>query len=138
MNSNEHLLVLLIDDDEDDRDFFEIAVSDLKIKIQCLTAAGAREALDLLATIEVLPHFIFLDLNMPGMNGRVCLKHLKSNPATAQIPVVIFSTSSEQLDMAQTKALGAMHFMTKLPDISLLSIELNEFFTQQFQKQQST
>ena len=127
------IVLLLIDDDEDDRDFYKIALADVNLEFECEVAKGAKEALAMLEKNEIKPDFIFLDLNMPGMNGRVCLKRLKENPATEPIPVIIFSTSSELADINEIKALGAMSFMTKPPSLPQLSINLYNFFIQQLQ-----
>ena len=127
------IVLLLIDDDEDDRDFFKIALADVNLEFECEVAKGAKEALAMLEKNEIKPDFIFLDLNMPGINGRVCLKRLKENPATEPIPVIIFSTSSELADIKETKAMGAMGFMTKPPSLAQLSINLYNFFIQQLQ-----
>lgn len=127
------VVVLLIDDDEDDREFFQIAVLDTGINILCESAKGATEGLAMLDARTISPDFIFLDLNMPGINGLACLQQLKSNPGTASIPVIIFSTSSEQQDIVDSKKAGAMHFMTKPADLSQLSRDLTIFFTQHFQ-----
>ena len=63
---------MLIDDDEDDRFFFKEALTDVLGSVDCLEANGCVEGLELLRKAEPLPHFIFLDINMPGMDGREC------------------------------------------------------------------
>ncbi len=133
MQANQALTILLIDDDEDDRDFFKIALSDTGINATCQMANSALAAYKLLEQSDELPDFIFLDLNMPGISGRVCLAQLKSNARTAQVPVVVFSTSSEKQDIAETRELGAVHFITKPTDLDQLSTYLNNFFIKQFQ-----
>ncbi len=133
MLANKFVVILLIDDDEDDRDFFKIALSDADINVNCQMASGATMAYEKLENSDFIPDFIFLDLNMPGINGRACLKQLKSNSKTAQIPVVIYSTSSEKHDINETQALGAVHFITKPTNLTQLTADLTNFFNQQFQ-----
>lgn len=134
MTATKPITILLVDDDQDDRDFFMIALEDVNVDFSCKMVNGSQIALDMLKRKELDPDFIFLDLNMPGIDGRTCLKHLKENSETAHYPVIIFSTSSEARDIAETKSLGAMHFMTKPSDLSKLSLDLNNFFNQQFLK----
>ncbi len=133
MSPHKSFVILLIDDDEDDREFFKLALSEIDMDIHCDMAGGATMAYSILENYNCLPHFIFLDLNMPAINGRNCLMQLKNNPKTAAIPVVIFSTSSEEHDIIETKALGAIHFMTKPTDLKQLTTDLNKFFIHQFQ-----
>lgn len=119
--------LLLIDDDEDDRDFFKMALEEIDYPIRCELATNARQGLELIAQKLFSPHFIFLDLNMPGIDGRACLKELKTNEETQPIPVVIFTTSSEQHDIEETKKMGAMEFMTKPRGLDQLVNKLNTF-----------
>ena len=119
--------LLLIDDDEDDRDFFRMAVAEVDYPVHCELAASATQGFKILAAQQFLPHFVFLDLNMPGIDGRACLKELKSNAETQAIPVVIYSTSSEPKDVEETKQLGAVHFMTKPTGLDQLVHHINNF-----------
>jgi len=126
MNSNP-ITIFLIDDDEDDRDFFNIALSETNYGVQFKTARTANEALKMLYSKEVSPDFIFLDLNMPGMDGRSCLQELKKNIETKHIPVIIFTTSSAQKDIIETKHLGAADFITKPSNLDKLTTALKHF-----------
>ena len=124
---NQNLTFLLIDDDEDDRELFEIALKELNHKPVYHSAASCCKALELLEGGEIKPDYIFLDLNMPQMSGCDCLTALKKNLALSDIPVIIFSTSSDQRDKHETKEMGAVDFITKPPKTSELTIILNQF-----------
>lgn len=63
--------------------------------------------------IDGLPDFIFLDLNMPRMDGRACLAEPKNDEGLRDIPVVIYSTSSHPSDREETLRLGADYFLTE-------------------------
>ena len=78
---------------------------------------------------EVLPDIIFLDLNMPGMNGMQLLGHLQENSSFSSIPVVIYTTSKSAQHNIETKQLGAVHYIVKPINISELKKELNLVFT---------
>jgi CheY-like chemotaxis protein len=50
---------------------------------------------------------------MPAMNGFQFLEHVRCSDELSQIPIVVFSTSSNPADVQQTKKLGAIDFFTK-------------------------
>ncbi|MBL7699530.1 MAG: response regulator [Chitinophagaceae bacterium] len=104
----------IVDDDTDDQDLFIEAVNEVDSSIECLSASNCEEALDLLKNRKMpMPDMIFLDLNMPRLNGKQCLAELKREAHLRDIPVIIYSTSSEKRDIDETARLGAAHFLTK-------------------------
>lgn len=118
------MTVFIIDDDDDDKEIFCEAMADISGSSVCLAASNGQEALHKLQHIAALPDFIFLDLNMPRMNGKQCLVHLKKDQRLASIPVVIYSTSKLQADREETKELGAVYFLTKPSSAQQLKKEL--------------
>jgi len=119
----------LIDDDEDDQEIFTLALREADASIKCVTASDGVEALAKLADDKTfIPDYIFLDLNMPLMNGKECLREIRKQSHLKGVPVIIFSTSSEPHDIEETRKLGANDFITKPPLISSLSRQLAEFF----------
>jgi len=110
-------LFFLADDDADDQELFKEALSEIDKSIRCLTASSGEEALNKLkAGLKQLPDYIFLDLNMPRMSGLECLAEIKKINILQHIPVIIYSTSSAQKDVEETKKLGADYFITKPPN----------------------
>ena len=74
----------------------------------------ASDGLKALAEVEARkPDLILLDLMMPGMHGFDVLAHLKENPATADIRVVILSALNTNEDIVKGYRLGAADFITK-------------------------
>ena len=67
-----------------------------------------------------LPAIILLDLNMPGTDGRTVLKTLKQDPQLFKIPVIIFTTSSNNEDIEECYRLGANSYVTKPINYSAL------------------
>ena len=106
--------ILVVDDDDDDREVFLEVVSELDSTIVSDTAINGVDGLQKLSA-SVLPHVIFLDLNMPIMNGTEFLAKIKNIDRLKDIPIVIFSTSSDEWAIKQVRALGATDFITK-PD----------------------
>ena len=124
-------VLFIIDDDQDDRDLFVEAVREVDPSIQCFSAMNVQEALHKLTEeLLVLPDMIFLDLNMPRISGKQCLAEIKKNHELSQIPVVIYSTSSFQKDIIETRELGAAHFLIKPSNFRDLCKKLSELFAE--------
>lgn len=105
--------IVLIDDDEDDQEIFRTAVQDIAHSINCTTFFDASQALVKLGEMAVAPDVIFLDMNMPIMNGQQFLTLIKKNIELKNIPVIVFTTSSDPNTIRETKELGAHDFITK-------------------------
>lgn len=119
------MTILLIDDDLDDIDFFVEAIAEIDANIECVSVLNAIEALKLLDAGGVKPDYIFLDLNMPKMDGKQCLKLLKNSPVLHHIPVVLYSTSKREEDVEQAKMMGAHSFIVKPNKFTLLKKEIS-------------
>ncbi len=94
-----HKILMIVDDDKDDRFFFRSAIRKNNPTFECIEAENGVDALEQLRKAEQLPDFIFLDLNMPKMDGRECLKELKKDKTLKKIPVIIYSTSTKLSDI---------------------------------------
>lgn len=111
----------VIDDDADDQEIFELALKGVDKDINCVFANDGVEALEKLNTEpEFVPNYIFLDLNMTRMSGKLCLEAIKKIERLSHIPVVIYSTSSEPHDLSETRSLGATDYIVKPESITLL------------------
>lgn len=106
--------ILLIDDDADDREVFGEALQSINNTIILRTAIDGVDALEKLnGTFPQLPDLIFMDLNMPKMNGKQLLQELKNHKYFSHIPVLIYSTSTYNEDKDDTIAMGAADFIVK-------------------------
>ena len=105
--------ILLVDDDLDDQFVFDLALKSIDPDVVVDTAKDGIDALDKLREPEVCPELIFLDMNMPRMNGRDFLQQIKSLPSLAHIPVIMYSTSSSPELMEETRRLGALDYIVK-------------------------
>jgi CheY-like chemotaxis protein len=120
---------LFIDDDIDDQEIFSFAVKDLNKPVNLVTAGDGLEALEILKADQTfIPDCIFLDLNMPRMNGKECLPEIRKLPWLKDVPIIIYTTSSEERDKSDTRRLGASDFMTKESSIQLLKNALDRVF----------
>lgn len=127
MNSNNYYIV---DDDAEDRDLLIEALGSIDKGGQCFTAKNGEEGLQKLAENKIpLPDFIFLDLNMPRLNGKQFLMEIKNIKRFSHIPVVIYTTSSDAKDKEETKKLGAVCFTTKPDSFDEICRALMAFFS---------
>ena len=121
------ILITLADDDEDDRLFFTDAFEELRINTVVNTVNNGKELLDFLNHPEsILPHIIFLDLNMPILNGIDCLIEIKRNDKFKDIAIAIYSTSSSDQDVENTFVLGANIYIKKPSNFNDLKKVLSE------------
>jgi CheY-like chemotaxis protein len=89
--------ILLIDDDQDDTQFFVKAVQAVNKEAVCLTSENPVKALKELETTEQLPDIIFLDYNMPAVNGLEFLKRMGQIERLKNIEVIVLSTPPEEV-----------------------------------------
>ncbi len=124
-----NLLCLLIDDDPDDRDIFLMSISQLPIAIELDYAVNGREGLKKLNSYgDMLPDFIFLDLNMHIMNGKECLQEIKNTAKLAEIPVIIYSTTLNEQIVYETLEMGAFDHIEKPSNLKTLDKYLHRIF----------
>lgn len=122
--------ILLVEDDPEDQLFFIEALSEIKNANLYGVAGNGKEALDVLENSVNLPEIIFLDINMPLMNGIECLTAIMQNPQIKNIPVVIFTTEIGQMELA--RKLGAKAIVKKTYDGKILRKQLEEVISSDF------
>jgi CheY-like chemotaxis protein len=106
--------VMIVDDEPASIKLFQEALKEINIKSDCQTASDGKDAFEKLKSKkEDLPELVFLDLNMPRMNGREFLAKFKKEKTYKHIPVIIWTTSSAQKDIDETTALGASYYLIK-------------------------
>jgi CheY-like chemotaxis protein len=101
------MTILNVDDDNEDIEIFCEAVRDIDQSILCLVAKSAEEALQILHSEIELPSYIFLDINMPKIDGNMCLREIKKDSRLRKIPVIMYSTFSRRSDIEVYKKLEA-------------------------------
>jgi len=113
--------IFLADDDEDDRNFFTEAITELKMESKVTTFKDGKDLMDYLEKPDSkLPHILFLDLNMPCKTGFDCLKEIRANNRFKDISIAIYSTSSSEKDIEETFVGGANIYIKKPNDFSKL------------------
>ena len=114
------ILILMADDDEDDRMMTEQAMKKNRLANVIKFVVDGEELLDYLShkgeynpDNAPSPDLILLDLNMPRKDGKEALKEIKSSKRLKHIPVIVLTTSSAEEDIVKTYDLGVNSFITK-------------------------
>lgn len=121
MQRQDLLHVLLVDDDNTDRELFIDAVNIIGQTFVVTEASDGSEAIKYLEGAARLPDLIILDLNMPVKDGRETLLEIKHREAFKSIPVCIMSTSSAHFDVTNSYYTGASLFLVKPFDFKELT-----------------
>jgi DNA-binding response OmpR family regulator len=128
-------LIMIIDDDPDDRDLFGEALSEVDDSFALISAKDGEHAMEIInaPTFEA-PMFIFLDLNMPKMNGWVCLSQFQKIKKLKASRVIMYSTSQTEEDMKRALDSGASYFLTKPSRFSDLVAAISKVIHQPWAK----
>ncbi len=121
MNSRRSISFLIADDDADDRMLIEDAFVECCLSNKRDYVEDGQELLDYLRAEgkwadrdpSDLPGVILLDLNMPRMDGRTALSHIKDDPVLKRLPVIVLTTSKAEEDIYRTYDLGVNSFISK-------------------------
>jgi CheY-like chemotaxis protein len=121
--------ILLVDDDEDDRQIFTEIVSDVDPQTGVEFAENGLEMIALLNKMseDDLPGMILLDQNMPRMTGKESLIYLKESPRYQHIPTIVYSTYQVRDFYQECLELGAQDVVAK-PDTMQAYREMVEQF----------
>ena len=93
------MLIVNVDDDGDDREFFGDAIKAVDPQIPCVLFQNGEELLYYLKETESLPDYIFIDINMPKMNGYECAREIKSHYVSTEMQIVMYSTAFNPVDI---------------------------------------
>jgi CheY-like chemotaxis protein len=105
--------LFIIDDDLEDQEIFIEAVKEVDASISCHTCNNGEDALIELENNTVAPDLIFLDVNMPRLNGKQVLKEIKSRKSLQTLPIIMYSTSFAPRDLDEINKLGAVFHLLK-------------------------
>ena len=114
--------ILIVEDDPGDRRLIQRAFESVSSSVELRFAETGEEALEYLLGFrhypgsgELRPRLVLLDLNVPNLDGRRILREIREDARLHRVPVVVFSGSNSEADVAQCYDLGANSFFTK-PD----------------------
>ena len=121
MTDRAPIVILMADDDPDDRMFAREALEESRVVNELRFVEDGEELLEYLNRTgrytepgsAPRPGVILLDLNMPRMDGREALAEIKGSPSLRRIPIVILTTSRTEEDIVHSYDLGVNSFITK-------------------------
>jgi CheY-like chemotaxis protein len=114
--------ILLADDDEEDRELTRDALREAHLANEVMFVVDGQDLMDYLrregryadgSVASPRPGIILLDLNMPKKDGREALAEIKTDELLRRIPVVVLTTSKDEVDVLRTYDLGVNSFITK-------------------------
>jgi iron complex outermembrane recepter protein len=130
---SQNKLVLLVDDDPDDQEIFEFALRRADESATCIFADDGRHALERLQNeTDLIPDIIFIDMNMPRMNGKQCLASIKEIERFKNVPVYMYSTGADPQSVKENMELGAEDYIIKPSDVDTLAGMLSSIFKKRF------
>jgi two-component system response regulator len=117
-------VILLVEDNARDEALTRRALKKSNIVNEVVVARDGVEALDYLfgagihagRDITVMPQIILLDLKLPKLDGLQVLQRIRADERTRRLPVVVFTSSSEEEDMVKSYDLGANSYVRKPVD----------------------
>lgn len=121
-------MILLIDDDQEEQDILNEALNRVSKNTMCVWANGYEHASRMLR--HIAPNFIFIDINMPGIDGITCLEELRKNKHLDNVPMVIYSTYVSDDTNNKAKEKGALCCIQKPDNIELFVHKLSNFLNQ--------
>ena len=123
--------ILLIDDDRDDAELFSDALEELNMDTVVAYFSDGSEGVEKLRAQAIpAPDMVFLDINMPQINGWDCLRELKQIAYLKKIPIVMYSTSNLDKQNVSPEDVGAAAFMTKPDNFGELKARLSSIISQ--------
>lgn len=118
--------ILLVEDNPDDETLIRIALEEVHVLNEVVTARDGVAALDFLMgtgtqtgrTAAELPQVVLLDLKLPRVSGLEVLQRLRADPRTRCLPVVVLTSSREDRDIVDSYSLGANSYVRKPVDFA--------------------
>ncbi|MCD9015166.1 response regulator [Parachryseolinea silvisoli] len=107
------MTIFYADDDPDDHEVFAMLISSLHPDVKLVTARDGNEAIAILSNTTERFDAIFLDLNMPLMNGLECLRELRAMDPYKRTPIFLYSTTSEKTEVEMALSAGADKLFVK-------------------------
>lgn len=129
-DQDDPIKVILADDDKDDQELFQEALSKTNVPSELKTFNNGQDLMDNLKDPnETNPDIIFIDINMPLKNGKEALAEMKTHEDLKDIPTVILSTSKNEKDVEETFLAGASLYVPKPSSFHTFIVLLKKIFS---------
>ena len=107
-------VVLLVEDDEDNRDLVAFVIARSRLDVELLVAENGQEALD--QSFAKPPDLILMDMQMPVMDGWHAVPILKADDRTKNVPIIAFTAQAKPEDKQRAREMGCIDYYTKPMD----------------------
>lgn len=107
-------IVLLVEDDEDNRDLMEFLISRSRLDIELMITENGEEAIKRIK--QKKPDLILMDMQMPVMDGYTAVSIIKADPQFNAIPIIAFTALARPEDIARSRAIGCVEHYSKPMD----------------------
>ena len=121
-----NIKIMLIEDNEDHAELVKIALEEKNLTDDYIHINDGEKALDCLLEGQCKPELILLDLRLPKIDGLEVLRQLKKNEKTKKLPVVILTTSKNEIDIARAYDFHANSYLVKPVDYKKLTELIKE------------
>lgn len=112
--------IVNVDDDQDDREMFCISLEMIDMEIDCVQFDSGEKAVRSLSDQKFSADYIFMDINMPRMNGYECVKELLELPHLRNTGIIMFSSTFNPRDQVDFGVLG-LKYLLKTSNIPSLA-----------------
>jgi CheY-like chemotaxis protein len=122
--------IVIIEDDKDDQEVYQEAISALGIPNEIHFFSNGRQALDYLTTTEEQPFILLSDINMPGMSGLELKKYIQDDPylSSKGIPFIFISTNATKASVRHAHALSVQGYFEKPGNMNDIKAMLETLF----------
>lgn len=107
-------VVLLVEDDEDNRDLVAFVIARSRMDVELVLAENGQEALD--KSFAKAPDLILMDMQMPVMDGWQAVPILKADDRTKNVPIIAFTAQAKPEDKQRAREMGCIDYYTKPMD----------------------
>ena len=135
--TSKHFLgpIMVVEDNDDDYFILKRVLRDLDIECVIKRCASAEELIarvngagEYAARGALYPSLVFLDLNLPGVDGRELIRRFGDHPTLRHVPLVALTTSTWDRDIERCYDLGVTSYITKSHDIDVFSAKILDTF----------
>lgn len=119
------MLIVNVDDDGDDREMFCSAVETADPDISCKLFESGQDLIDFLENTLIFPDFLFVDINMPRMNGYECVREIRLRKKFEHVKIIMHSTAFNPTDKKEFEELK-LDFLIKPNSLSDLARSIKE------------
>lgn len=120
---------MIADDDDEDYEVFSAAVGEISIAIVVTRAENGEMLMQKLNTIDKLPDILFLDILMPCLDGKDCLKQIRADKKFDALPIIMFTGLSDAVSIEHCFREGSNLYLNKPGSLHELINALERIFS---------